>query len=151
MRLFRISIGVMGLMAMTMAANAQEVRLPAPFVPGQAVGYGSVGGPWQPVTPATPMPVISQQESFQLVSANTPMGLATLAGGAYVLTQACQTYGSVAIRYRGPDGVTMTTMLTKTAADTMGGTVLSFGSGSVVDAALSGTTGCNIVLARIPQ
>ncbi|WP_343528769.1 hypothetical protein [Sphingomonas sp.] len=91
------------------------------------------------------------REAFQLASGNTASSPATLFGGAYVLTQGCTTYGTVTLRYRGPDGVTMIGMVSKTAADSGGGTVVSFGGGAIVDVSLSGTAGCNVALSRVPQ
>lgn len=104
-------------------------------------------------TASAPLPVltINRTEAFQLATANTATAPVTLIGGAYVFTQTCSGYGSVTLRYRGPDGATMTSMLSKTAADTAGGTIASFGNGAIVDVALSGTTGCNVTLARIPS
>lgn len=115
--------------------------------------YDPVAKVCSPITPAAPLPVltINRTESFQLVTANTASAPATLIGGAYVFTQTCSGYGSVTLRYRGPDGATMTPMVSKTAADTSGGTIASFGNGAIVDVVLSGTTGCNVTLARIPS
>ncbi len=106
-----------------------------------------------PTTASAPLPVltINRTETFQLATANTASAPVTLIGGNYAFTQSCTAYGSIALRYRGPDGATMTTMLSKTAADSGGGTIAAFGTGAIVDVSLSGTTGCNATLARIPS
>lgn len=100
---------------------------------------------------ANPQVTAGKQETFALVAANTPSSAATVYGGYYTLTQACTVYGSLTLRYRGPDGSTMLTMFTKTAADSGGGTLLSLAGGQVVDVTLTGTTGCNAQLGRNPQ
>ncbi|WP_343526906.1 hypothetical protein [Sphingomonas sp.] len=139
------------------AAQSKPVASPGAFVPQNALSYGTPGSPATAVTPATPLPVggtVSvepRREAFQLASGNTASSPATLFGGAYVLTQGCTTYGTVTLRYRGPDGVTMIGMVSKTAADSGGGTVVSFGGGAIVDVSLSGTAGCNVALSRVPQ
>jgi hypothetical protein len=92
-----------------------------------------------------------KQEVFALVAANVPSAPATVTGGSYILTQDCSAYGSLTLRYQGPDGATMTALLTKTSTDIGGGTLVSLGSAQVVDVTLSGTTGCNAKLARNPQ
>lgn len=89
-------------------------------------------------------------EVFSLVAANTPAAAATVYGGAYVLAQACTSYGTVTVRYRGPDGATMLPLLSKTAPDAGGGTLLSLGSGAVIDATITGGAGCNVSLSRVP-
>ncbi|WP_343527279.1 hypothetical protein [Sphingomonas sp.] len=139
------------------SAQSKPIGAPGAFVPQNALSYGTPGNPATAVTPATPLPVggtVSvepRREAFQLASSNTPASPATLFGGAYVLTQGCMTYGTVTLRYRGPDGVTMIGMVSKTAADSGGGTVVSFGGGAIVDVSLSGTAGCNVALSRVPQ
>ncbi len=103
-------------------------------------------------TAANPLAVATngKQETFALVTANAPATAATTYGGSYVVSQSCATYGTVTVRYRGPDGATMLTMLTKTSADSTGGTLVSLASSAIVDATVSGTTGCNVTLARVP-
>ena len=103
-----------------------------------------------PVDAAHPLPTIGKQESFQLVSANTPSAAATGAGGDYILSQTCTGYGTLALQALGPDGVTWQTLLTKTSSDTAGGTGMSLGSYAQVRITVSGTTGCNTILARVP-
>lgn len=90
-----------------------------------------------------------RQEVVQLVANNTAAPAAPMFGGKYIMTQACTAYGSVTLRYRGPDGTTMVALATKTAAEA-GGTTVELGSKQVVDVALTGTTGCNVTLARVP-
>lgn len=97
----------------------------------------------------TPIGPAARDQSVPLATANAPSGPATLYGGNYILTQLCTGYGSVALRYRAPDGATMVTLTTKSGPDAAG-TLLQFGSGQVVDVALASTTGCNVILSRIP-
>ncbi|WP_343526758.1 hypothetical protein [Sphingomonas sp.] len=131
--------------------TAGSAQAPAGFAPMQAPCSVQSDGRCVAVSAATPLPMATRVESFQLVSGNVPASPATLTGGTYILTQACTTYGSVTLRYRGPDGATMTAMLSKTASDSAGGSAVSFGGGAVVDIALSGTAGCNVGLSRVPQ
>ncbi|WP_058733244.1 hypothetical protein [Sphingomonas sanguinis] len=106
-----------------------------------------------PTTASAPLPVltINRAETFQLATANTASAPVTLVGGSYILAQSCTGYGSVSLRYRGPDGAAMVAMVTKTAADSAGGTLVQLGGGAIVDVSLSGTTGCNVSLTRVPQ
>lgn len=131
-------------------AGAQSVRLPGNFAPGASIGYGAADDNWTAVTEATPLPTAPKQESYVLVSANASTGPATLYGGTYVVTQGCAGYGTVTLRYRGPDGATMLPLLSRTASDSSGGTVVALGSNAMVDATLVGTTGCNVQIARLP-
>ncbi|MFT3966550.1 MAG: hypothetical protein QM690_11790 [Sphingobium sp.] len=110
-------------------------------------------GSCAPVSTDMPLPVALRQESVALVTANIVASPATLLGGHYVVSQMCSAYngGSVQVRYRGADGATMLVLMGRTASDTTGGTLVSLGAGAVVDAVLpSGSTGCNVVLARVP-
>lgn len=132
------------------AQTASEVRAPGGFAPMQAPCVRQAGGACLPVSATVPLPVSTRSETYRLVTANAPNPAATLFGGSYVLAQGCATYGTVTLRYLGPDGVTMTALVSKTAADSTGGTPLSFGSNAIVDVVLSGTTGCNVSLSRIP-
>jgi hypothetical protein len=91
----------------------------------------------------------ARQETFQLVGSNTASAAATAYGGNYIWTQACTAYGTVSLRYRSPDGSTMITLVTRSGPE-VSGTVIQLGSAQVVDAVLSGTTGCNATLSRIP-
>jgi hypothetical protein len=131
-------------------APAQTVTLPSGSAPGQAVGYGPVNGAYTAVDATHPLPVAGLQQAVPLVAANAPTAGATAFGGKYVFAQACATYGTVTLRYRGPDGATMTTLLSKTTADAGGGTLISLGTNAVVDATVNGTTGCNASLSRVP-
>lgn len=140
------------MIAATPAAGqvAKDVRAPGGFAPMQAPCVRLANGVCEPVTATAPMPVTTRAETFNLAINNTVSPAAALWGGNYVLSQSCTTYGSVILRYRGPDGVTMVTMVTKTTADSGGGTLLAFGTNAIVDVSLSGTAGCNVTLARIP-
>lgn len=132
-------------------AAQSRVQTPGGTAPGTSVGYGAKDGAWTPVTTATPLPTGGKQESFVLVASNTPASPVTAYGGTYVFSQACSAYGTLSLRYRGPDGATMMAMLSKTAADTAGGTMIALGTNAVIDATVSGTTACNATLTRIPQ
>lgn len=136
-----------------MPAMAQNVVLPSGSAPGTSIGFGEVNGPFTAVTGNTPLPISGKQENFALATANTASSAAIVYGGAYILTQGCTTYnsGSLTFRYRGPDGVTLVTLVTKSATDSGGGTLISLGSNTVVDVMLpNGSTGCNATLSRVP-
>lgn len=133
---FRIALAA-ALIAAPLAAAAQAVS-----------GGGS--GITAPVNATHPLPVGGFQESLALVAGNTAAGSVKVYGGDYVFAQTCSAYGTVALQVRGPDGATMQTVLSKAAADTAGGTGVALGSGSWVQVALTGTTGCNATLARVP-
>lgn len=126
-----------------------QIVAPSNIVPPAGVAFTGSDGKTYIAAPATPLPVAGKQESAALVNANAPAAAVTLYGGSYVLNQLCATYGSVTLRYRAADGVTMTPLVTKIAADAVV-TVLQFGSGAVVDATVTGTAGCNVTLSRIP-
>lgn len=134
------------------SAPAQDVSLPAPYVPGTAIGFGSRGTPWTAVDPAHPLPVapMPRQETVPLVTANAAAAPAGVIGGDYVFAQTCTGYGSLSLQALGPDGATYQTLLTRTAADTAGGTGIALGSGAIVRVATFGTAGCNAVLSRVP-
>lgn len=93
---------------------------------------------------------IGKQEAFPLIAANVPSAPATVFGGNYILEQTCTAYGTVTIQRLGPDGTTYLTIASYTASDTMGGHALAFGSLAKVRMTVSGTTGCNALLARVP-
>lgn len=107
---------------------------PPAFVPTDATGAPTGAG---------------RQELVQLATSNTAAPAVAVFGGTYILTQACTAYGSVVLRYRGPDGATMVALLARTAAEA-GGTTVQLGSKQIVDVALTSTTGCNVTLARVP-
>lgn len=136
------------------AASAQTVsssiQAPAGYAPMQSPCVKQANGACVPVAADAVLPTGGKQEAFTLVSANTPAAAVTTYGGSYVLTQSCTAYGTLSLRYRGPDNSTMTAMLSKTATDTGGGTLIALGTGAVVDATVSGTSGCNAILTRIP-
>lgn len=147
------------LLALPMTAAGQaKIRVlgnPATTVPLSGVGYGGVGADAIAVDAAHPLPVATngRQESYSLAAGNTSSATQTIYGGGYVFSQSCTSYGGggLTLRYRGPDGATMMTLLTKTASDSAGGTLVSLASNAVVDVALpSGSTGCNATLARVP-
>ncbi len=129
------------------------MREPSTITRPAGAAFVGADGQTYVATPATPLPVltINRVESFQLATANTASAPVTLVGGSYILAQSCTGYGSVSLRYRGPDGAAMVTMVAKTAADSAGGTLVQLGGGAIVDVSLSGTTGCNVSLTRVPQ
>ena len=90
------------------------------------------------------------RESFALVAANIPSAQATVYGGDYIFSQACSAYGTLTLQVLGPDGTTWVTVISKTASDANGGTGLSLGSFAKVRVTVTGTTGCNALLARVP-
>lgn len=145
--------GAMALACFSTSAAAQttypKIVAPSTIVPPSGVAFTDVDGSTKVASPATPLPVAGRQESVALVTANTAIAPVTLYGGTYILTQACTGYGSVALRYRSPDG-TMLILATKVVGDTGGGTVFQFGTSQVVDVLLTGTTGCTVTLSRIP-
>lgn len=95
-----------------------------------------------------PAPIV--QEAVTLAAGNAPAAASAVLGGSYVFAQACASYGSVALQVRGPDGATFVTIGTYTTPDTTGGRTVQLGSGAIVQLALTGTTGCNATLSRIP-
>ncbi len=133
------------------AQNYPQIVAPSNVVPPQGVAFKAADGSTNVASPTTPLPVATRVEAFQLATANTAAPPVALVGGSYIWAQGCTGYGSVALRYRGPDGATMVTMVTKTAADSAGGTLVQLGGGAIVDVALSGTTGCSVSLTRVPQ
>lgn len=98
--------------------------------------------------PGSPMTTAGRQERAQLVTANVPAGAQAVYGGNYLFDQACSAYGTITLRTRGADGATMVTVLSRSAGDM---TMVALGSGATVDATVSGTTGCNAALSRVPQ
>lgn len=131
-------------------AAAQTVTLPSGAAPGQAIGFGALSGPFTPVDPNHPLPVAGRAEGFALAAANSAAAAVSVSGGDYILAQQCAAYGTVTLRGRGPDGASMVPLLTLSAADTGGGSGVTLGAGAVVDLVLSGTTGCNATLTRVP-
>ncbi len=148
-----IAVGAVALASLASVGAAQtlpQIEAPTNIIPPSGLAFKAADGKSRIASPTDPLPVATRGEAFQLVTANATGPAVTLVGGTYVLTQLCTGYGTVTLRYRGPDGATMVGMLSKTAADSGGGTAVSFGTGAIVDVTLSGTTGCNVALARIP-
>jgi hypothetical protein len=145
-------VGAIALACLSTSAAAQtypKIVAPSTIVPPSGVAFTDVDGSTKVASSATPLPVAGRQESVALATANTASAPVTLYGGTYILTQACTAYGSVALRYRAPDG-TMLTLATKIAGDSGGGSTFQFGTAQIVDVLLTGTTGCNVTLSRIP-
>ncbi|HEX8420905.1 MAG TPA: hypothetical protein VF638_12940 [Sphingomonas sp.] len=92
-----------------------------------------------------------RREAFQLVAANTPSAAVVVFGGDYIISQTCASYGTLNLQVLGPDGATYQTLIAKTSSDTAGGTGLVLGSYSNVRVTVTGTTGCNAILARVPS
>lgn len=132
------------------AQTYPKIIAPSTIVPPSGAAYTDTDGSTKVVSPSTPLPVAGRQELVTLATANAASAPATLYGGTYVLNQACSAYGTLTLRYRSPDGVTMLSLSSKTAPDSGGGTTLQFGSGQVVDVALANTTGCYATLSRVP-
>ena len=120
---------------------------PRAVTPGAHYCFDNVVAAW------TPCPAFGAavRESFPLVAVNTPSPAATVFGGDYILSQTCASYGTLALQILGPDGTTWLTLLTKTASDNGNGTGLSLGSFAQVRVTVSGTAGCNSILARVPS
>lgn len=140
-------------LACSPAPSAGQVRLPpvkdwyGSTIPGGATALVDKDG--KQIDLINPLPVSGRQETAALATGNIAAPAATLYGGTYILTQACTAYGSVALRYRAPDGV-MVPLATKIVPDSGGGSVFQFGTSQIVDVLLTGTTGCNVILSRIP-
>jgi hypothetical protein len=96
-------------------------------------------------------PALAQQEAWRLVSANTPIAEQPVYGGNYILSQTCTAYGTLTLQVLGPDGVTYLPLATKTSSDTGSGTAIALGTRAVVRVTVTGTTGCNALLARVPS
>lgn len=130
--------------------TAGSIQFPSGYAPGQAPCTAQTDGTCAPVSAATPLPVSGKQESLSLASANSAAAGTAVYGGDYVFSQSCLTYGSVALQAVGPDGATYQTLVARSAADSTGGTGITFGSNAMVRVALTGTTGCNATLSRVP-
>jgi hypothetical protein len=145
-----------GLVAASISATApaqstgSSVIFPSGWAPGQSPCVKQSDGTCAPVSATTPLPIASKQESFRLVSANTPSAAATVFGGDYILSQTCAAYGTLNLQVLGPDGAVYATVLTKTASDAGGGTSVALGSYAMVRVTVTGTTTCNAILARVP-
>lgn len=148
-------MGAAGIMAMLLGcsagtARAQQVAAPAGYAPLTAPCTAQADGRCAAVSGDTPMPVATRAERLVLAGNNVAAAPVTALGGLYILNQSCGGYGSLTLRYLAADGVTMLPLLTRTVSDTGGGTNIYLGAGAVVDISLSGTTGCNAQLARVP-
>jgi hypothetical protein len=90
-------------------------------------------------------------ESFPLSESNVALSTGYYAyGGTYILSQVCTAYGTLALQARAVDG-NFQTLSSKTSADTTGGTSVTIAANTNVRVNLSGTTGCNASLTRVPQ
>ncbi|BCI72747.1 hypothetical protein SUS17_1448 [Sphingomonas sp. S17] len=144
------AIGILLSLVAGPAAMAQQVAAPAGYAPLTAPCTTQPDGRCAALSGDTPMPVATRAERLVLVGNNVAVAPVTALGGLYVLNQSCNGYGTVTLRYLGADGITMLPLLTRTASDTGGGTNIYLGAGAVVDINLSGTSGCNANLARVP-
>lgn len=97
-----------------------------------------------------PFPTIGKQETFQLVSGNSPSAPVTVAGGDYILAQTCSGYGTLSIQVLGPDGSTWLLLGAYTSSDAGSGHGFALGSYAKVRISVSGTAGCNALLSRVP-
>lgn len=131
-----------------------SVRFPAGYAPGSSPCVKQADGRCSPVSATTPMPVAPRQESVMLATANSAAAAQAVYGGHYSFGQSCASYngGTLALRYRGPDGVAMPTLVAKTASDGNGGaTLVTLGSNAIVDVTLpGGSVDCVATLARVP-
>jgi len=128
-----------GAHAATRAIGSGAARVCYPVTAGDGVAACNVG-----VTSG------GVQEVIQLVTANVASAAQTVYGGNYIFSQTCTTYGTDALQVRGPDGATYQTVISLAASDTTGGTAVSLGSSALVKAVVTGTTGCNATLSRVP-
>ncbi|WP_294278299.1 hypothetical protein [uncultured Sphingomonas sp.] len=137
--------------AQTMGSS---VQFPGGYAPGSAPCVRQSDGSCVPVGPAAPLPVAAKQENLTLAVANSAAPAQTVYGGTYIFGQACGSYngGTLALRYRGPDGVTMLTLLTRGSSDAAGGAAsVTLGSQAIIDVVLpTGSTECVATLARVP-
>ena len=137
-------------LAMPVTASAQKSgTVQAPF---SSMCFTATDGTQKciAVSADNPLPSIGKQETFRLVSGNVPSEAVTLAGGDYVLDQACASYGTVTFARLGPDARTYFTMGTYSASDTGNAHLFKFGSYAKVKVTVSGTAGCNVLIARVP-
>lgn len=104
-----------------------------------------LGGLWSPM-------VFTQRftETFALATANVASASVTLFGGDYIFAQTCSAYGTDAFQVLGPDGTTWSNLASYTTTDSGNGHTATLGANAVVRVTLTGTTGCNVTLSRIP-
>lgn len=155
-----IALGVIASIAPASAApgvaqtRGGSVQFPAGYAPGSSPCVKQADGSCSPVSPTMPLPVAARQESVVLVAANSAAAAQAVYGGSYTFGQSCAAYngGSLALRYRGPDGTSMLTLVGKTMSDGNGGaTLVVLGSNAIVDVALpAGSVDCVATLARVP-
>ncbi len=145
-----LALALLAAPALTAAQSTKPVAAPGAYTPQSAMSFGAIGEKATPVTLSTPLPVGGVRETFQMVSANTPVASATVYGGDYILAQTCAGYGTLTLQVRGPDATTWLPLVTKTASDTGSGTGIALGSYAVVRVTVSGTTGCAASLSRVP-
>lgn len=135
------------------ATSAKSVQAPAGYSPMSNPCVEQADGTCKAVGVASPMPTAAKQESFDLASANAAGAAVSLFGGSYALSQICTNYNSglLTLRYRAADGVSFVGLVSRGAADSGGGTLVSLGTNSVVDVTLpAGSTGCYATLSRVP-
>lgn len=131
-----------GALAVAIALSAC-LPMPADAAPPAQIPVVSADG-------SSRVPSQSIAETYVVVSGNVSAGTITLMGGDYILDQVCTAYGTLTLQRLGPDGSTFITSVAKSASDTATGTGVTFGNGAQVKVVLSGTTGCNATLSRVP-
>lgn len=135
------------------AQTGSSVQFPAGWAPSTSVCVKQVDGSCIPVSASIPLPALAlaKQEALALATSNGVASPVTAYGGDYIFAQSCTSYGTLTLQVRGPDGATWSTVATYTAADPGGGVLVTLGSAAVVRVALTGTTGCNATLSRVPR
>lgn len=141
---------VFALLLMPSYLLAQKVEAPGGYAPLTAPCSVQDDGVCRPLSATAPLPIKAPSERLALVSGNIAAGAFTVTGGRYILSQSCAGYGSLTLRYLAADGTTMLPLVAKAASDVTVGTSLFLANAAVVDAAISGTTGCNAILSRVP-
>jgi len=79
-----------------------------------------------------------------------PTNIVQVYGGNYIFTQAGTGYGSIILEILASDGTTWLPLVTKTAADTDGGTAVTLGAGAQVRARAVNMTTSSAKLSRVP-
>ena len=134
--------------------TGSSVQFPGGYAPGSAPCVRQPDGSCVPVGPAAPLPVAAKQDSLTLAIANSAAPAQMVYGGTYIFGQACGSYngGTLVLRYRGPDGVSMMPLLSRGSSDAAGGAAsVTLGSQAIVDVVLpTGSTECVATLARVP-
>jgi len=116
------------------------------------LAFGAEGDDAKVVSSSTPLPVRDPDadkftETFALATANTAATPATLYGGTYIVEAVSGAWGTITLRKRGPDGVTMVTAYTFSANGVYGD--FKVGPGAIVDVALTSTTGAYVTISRV--